>query len=145
MLNKRRSLSLALLATIGLATAAPVQAINFGDMMNPGKWMGGKKDRYDGPPPGYGYDQPYGPQGGYYGQPGGPGYGPGYGAGGYPGGGYPGPGFDPSQQGYAPAAPAYSAPAAGPAPGEFGGPSDQRIQQLEQRIQQLEQQLRNRR
>ena len=75
-------------AALGLAAlvlSTPVQAMNFGDMMNPGKWFDGKdKDYYDGP---YGYP------GGYYGH-------PGYG---YPGYGYPGygpQGYGP--QGYAP-------------------------------------------
>ena len=66
-------------------------ALNFGDMMNPSKWMGDKKDRnynderWDGP--GYGYGGPGYGYGGY----GGPGYGyggPGYGGQGYGGQGY---------------------------------------------------------
>jgi len=83
-------------------------AVNFGDMMNPSKWMGGKKDRdydderWDGP--GYGYGGPgygYGGPGYGYGGPGygygGPGYsygGPGYGGPGYGGQGYGGQGYD---------------------------------------------------
>jgi hypothetical protein len=100
-------------AVLGLAAlifAAPAQAMNFGDMMNPGKWMGGNDndDYYDGPYgyPGYGYG-PYGYPGYGYGYPGyGYGY-PGYGYGGYPG--Y-GPGYG---------APGYGAPGGGsqaPAP-----------------------------
>ena len=136
MLLKNRTLLPALLGAFGLVSAVSVEAINFGDMMNPGKWMGGNKDRYEGgPPPGYGYQQPYGPQGGYYGGQPGPGYG-----GGYPGGGYPAMGQDPYQQGYG-VAPGYPAPGAG-----SGGavPPEERIRQLEQRIQQLEQQLQRR-
>jgi len=56
--------------------------MNFGDMMNPSRWMGGNHDRYDdyrGRGYGYGY--------GY------PGWGPGYGGYGYPGWGYPGWGY----------------------------------------------------
>ena len=80
------------LAATGIVGAmlvyAPVsQAFNFGDMMNPGKWMGGKGgERYadwgEGGPYGGG---PWGPGGGYGGPYGGPGYGaPGlYGAPGY--------------------------------------------------------------
>ena len=84
-------------------------AMNFGDMMNPSKWMGNNKDRdyddrrWDGP--GYGYGGPgYGGPGWGYG---GPGYGyggPGYGVPGY---GYGGPGYGGSGYG----APAERAPA----------------------------------
>jgi hypothetical protein len=131
------------LASVGVLGASlaysPVsQAFNFGDMMNPGKWMGGgNRDRY--------YDDDYGPYGGPYGGPwgGGPGYcggpwggGPyGYGApwGGYgPYGGYP-----------RPAAPA--APAAGPQPKSSSSSSssssnvrDAQIDALKRRIDELE-------
>ena len=56
----------------------PAQAINFGDMMNPSRWMGGGKnrDRYDD------YYDDYGPYGGPWG--GGPWGGP-YGGGPYGG------------------------------------------------------------
>jgi hypothetical protein len=92
-------------------------AVNFGDMMNPSKWMGGSKDRdnddrrWDGPGygyggPGWGYGGPgygYGGPGWGYGGPGygygGPGYGYGYGYGG-PGYGYGGPSYGGS--GYGP-------------------------------------------
>jgi hypothetical protein len=156
---KHRLLALVTALGVAAAVAAPVQAVNFGDMMNPGKWMGGKKDRDDLPPPGYGYGQgPYGapPPGGYYGQPAGPGYGGGYpgggaypggaypgGAGAYPGGAYPGGGYDPYQQGYGGAAPAYPAPtysAPAATPSSTGDTSsDEKIRRLERRIQQLEQ------
>ena len=142
MLLKYRTLLPALLGALGLVSAASVEAINFGDMMNPGKWMGGNKDRHEGPPPGYGYQPPYGPQGGYYGGQPGPGYGGGYPGGDRPGGGYPAMGQGPYQQGYG-VAPGYAAPGAGPG-GVSGIPPEERIRQLEQRIQQLEQQLHRR-
>jgi len=76
----KRFLGLAAAGIIGTALAyTPVShAFNFGDMMNPGKWMGGGGDRYDddydddGP---YGDGGPYGggPYGGYGGPYGGPG------------------------------------------------------------------------
>ena len=74
-------------------------AFDFGNMMNPSKWVGGGRDRdYDDGPwgrPGYGY--------------GGPGYGyggPGYGYGG-PGYGYGGPGYGYGAPGYGYGAPRY--------------------------------------
>ena len=80
------------------------QEMDFGNMMNPSKWMGGgNNDRYYGGGPGYG-----GPGYGY----GGPGYGvgPGYGYGGPVGYG-PGPGYG------------YGGPGGyGPGPGYGGGP-----------------------
>jgi len=98
-------------------------AINFGDMMNPSKWMGDNRDRdYDdrrGGGPGYGY--------------GGPGYGyggPGYGYGG-PGWGYGGPGYGYGGPGYGYGGPGYGAPGwgyAGPGYGYggsgYGAPAD---------------------
>ena len=126
---------------LSLLLAMPVQAFDMGNMMNPSKWMGGKKDkdRYDddyyeddfyGPPPGYGYGAPgygYGAPGLGYGA---PGYG-GYGAPGYGGYGAPGYGADPALrglQGYdygtagAPSSgSAYSGPSYG---GNYTGPSD---------------------
>lgn len=111
------------LVAAGLLLAGNVQAFDFGNMMNPSKWMGGKDDDdryYDdyGPGPGYGYPGTYGP--GYgapgYGDPamyGAPGYAePGYGAPVYgaPGygtpGGYGSPGY--SSPGYG--TPGYGAP-----------------------------------
>jgi len=94
----------AALSLAAMLVSVPAQAINFGDMMNPGKWMGGNNDDdyYDGP---YGYPG--------YGYPGAYGY-PGYGYG-YPGYGYgPQPGYGP--QGYAPQGGGSSAPAPAPAP-----------------------------
>ena len=67
------------LGSLLLVTGA--QAMDFGNMMNPSKWMGGgNNDRYYGGGPGYG-----GPGYGYGGGPAGYGGGPGYGYGG-PGG-----------------------------------------------------------
>jgi len=85
---------------LGLLLANTSHAFNFGNMMNPSKWMGSNKDDdyYDRRDyPGYGYG---GPGWGYpgYGY-GGPGWGyPGYGYGapgwgGYPGYGYGAPGY----------------------------------------------------
>ncbi len=92
--------SLAAAASLGgLSLTGPVQAGMF-DMMNPGEWFGGDRDRYydhpyrygGGP---YGWGGPYGgyggPYGGWGGGPYGGGYGP-YGWGGPYGGGYGGPG-----------------------------------------------------
>ena len=67
----------------GLSVVGPVQAGMF-DMMNPGEWFGGGRDRYDDR---Y-YDGYYGGPYGRYGRYGG--YGP-YGWGGGPYGGYGGP------------------------------------------------------
>lgn len=80
-------------AAFGLIASTPVQAANFGDFMNPGKWFGGNKNRdWDDYYGGRGYGYPgrgYGYPGYGYGYPGyGHGY-PGYGYG-YPGYGYPG-------------------------------------------------------
>ena len=88
------------------------------NMMNPGKWFGGGRDRgryydddyyydryYDRWGPGYGYGRGWGPGWG--------GYGPGYGYGGWPGYGY---GYGP---GYGYGAPGYGAgnnPAPAPLP-----------------------------
>ncbi len=86
--------SLTVTAAVGLGSLATTQvahAMNFGDMMNPGRWFGGDNDRYDdryyggryGPYGGWG--GPYGPYG-YGAGPWGGGYGPyGGGWGGYPG------------------------------------------------------------
>ena len=79
-----------------LAYSPVSQAFDFGNMMNPSKWMGGGRDRYDDD---YYDDGPYGgsyggPYGGPYGRPYG-GYGPGpYGGGPYaPPGPYGAPGY----------------------------------------------------
>lgn len=124
--------TLTVLAT--LLVYAPVgHAFNFGNMMNPNRWMGGDRDRYDegyedyqgGPygAPGFGY--PYG------------GYGPGYGAPGYGAPGYaaPAPGYG---------APAYpSAPLAAPGvattPATGSAPVDSaEVQALKRRVEELE-------
>ena len=128
--------TLALAAAVTLAPVA--HAINFGDMFNPGRWMGGNNDDdyYDGPYGGYG---PYG---------GGP-WGPGYGGFGYPGyGGYgvPGYGYGASPYGYAPGgyapgfAPGYAVPAAPSAASSetASDTKDQQIEALQRRIEQLE-------
>jgi hypothetical protein len=82
---------------IGLLLSSTSHAFNFGNMMNPSKWMGNNRDddyydRRDYPGYGYGYG---GPGWGYpgYGY-GGPGWGyPGYGYGAPGWGGYPGYGY----------------------------------------------------
>lgn len=127
----RRSL-VAILATIAASASVPSSAFNFGNMMNPSRWMGGGGDRdygYDDGPwggPGYGYGG-YGPGYGAYG----PGYAaPGYGYGGYPGYyGYGAPGFYAAPPS---ATPTYGAPSSGPT----GGQSE--IEQLRKRVQELE-------
>jgi hypothetical protein len=125
-MNMRRAATLILGLTLA-AGGGSAFAINFGDMMNPSKWMGGNKNRdrddrdYYGP--GYGYG---GPGWGY----GGPGYGyggPGYGYGG-PGYGYGGPGWGYGAPGYggygAPGYGGYGAPGYGGA--GYGAPDDRR-------------------
>jgi hypothetical protein len=143
--------TLAVAGLIGATMAyAPItQAINFGDMMNPGKWMGGGKDRYDdweeyGPGPyGPGGPGPYGPPGsGPYG--GGP-YGGGpYGGGPYGGGPYGAPGYG-GAPGYPPAPGGYSARPPAPGPGSASAPSatsentkSAEIEALKRRIDELE-------
>jgi hypothetical protein len=135
-----------IMAAISVLLASPAGAFDMGNMMNPSKWMGGNKDRYDdyddyGGGPGYGY--PGGPPGYGYGGPpgygyGGPGYGgaPGYGYGGAPGYG-PGPGYG-YGGGYG-GVPGYgAAPYAAP-----GAASNQaEITRLKERIRQLEGDLR---
>ena len=146
---KRTTPRLGTLLTAGLLAAAlgfapEASAFNFGDVMNPGKWMGGKKrDNYDDlPPPGYGAPPP-----GYggYGAPGYGGYGPGPGYG--PEAGAPGYGAPPGGYGYgAPPVGGYAAPSApalqAPAPAPSTSADEQRIRELEQRIRQLESQQR---
>jgi hypothetical protein len=102
--NRNLLVSLPLAVTVGLGallTTGSALAMNFGDMMNPGRWFGGDNDRYDdryyggrygnygpyggwGGPYGGGWGGPYGggPWGGYYAPYGGgwggyPGYAPG--------------------------------------------------------------------
>jgi hypothetical protein len=130
-----------------LAYSPMNHAFDFGDMMNPGKWMGGGHDRYDD----Y-YDGPYGggPWGGPYGggpwggpDGGGPWGGPyggapfgGYGAGPYGRGpyGYPGAYRAPGHSSAAPRAPAAPAAKAPPSP----APNTSEIDDLERRIKALE-------
>ncbi len=133
---------------LALATGAlliqplPTLAFNFGDMMNPGKWMGGNRDRddyyddrdYDYGPNGYGLPLgPYGgnPYGGYGGYPY-RGYG---GYGGYaPWGAWaPPPAAPPSQVTTPAPAPA---PAAAPAPVQDSKTKE--IESLKRRIEELE-------
>jgi len=130
--------TLALLIGAGFVTAAGTCfAMDFGNMMNPSKWMGGGKDRdrgdYWGGPgygPGYGYGGPgYGWGGPGYGW-GGPGYG--YGGPGYGWGG-PGYGYGYGGPGYGYGSPGYGVPAAG------AGRDQSEIEALKQRINQLEQ------
>lgn len=143
----------------GCLLALPAAAFDFGNMMNPGEWFNGNRDRddyygdYYGPPGGYGYPYPYEAAPGYgapgYGVPAysAPGYTPGYATPGYPypaqgygASGYPAPGYAP--QGSVPAyqAPSYAAPQA-PAPAaKSGGTStdDAEIERLKQRVRELE-------
>ena len=128
----KRLIALATVGVIGATLAyTPVsQAFNFGEMMNPGKWMGGN-DRYDDD---WNGDGPYG--GGPYG--GGPyGYGgPGpYGAPGY--GPYGAPGYGVPRY--------YRAPGRLPAPARSTAPSSSsqntksaEIESLKRRIEELE-------
>ena len=130
--------ALSMAVVLGFAAYTPVaQAFNFGDMMNPGRWMGGDRDRYDDED--Y-YDGPYG--GGPWGGPGYGGY-PGYGYGGYPGygGGYPGYGGGYPSAGYG--FPGYgAAPPVAPAPAAAAAPSrpadSSEIDALKRRIEELE-------
>jgi len=125
-----------LAAVVGFTSyVPPVQAFNFGDMMNPGRWMGGKsRDRYDD------YYDDYGPYGGPWG--GGPWGGGPYGGGPYGGpygapyGGYGAPGYGYGAPGYmgAPAA----APPAAAAPAQSGSSSKSEIDALKRRIDELE-------
>ena len=119
-----------LFVAASLLLANPASAFDMGNMMNPSKWMGNKKDDdryyddyYDGP--GYGYG---GPGYGY----GAPGYGgdPAYGYGGAPGyGGDPGYGVG--------GGPGYGgAPAYGGAPGTESKEAE--IMRLKERLRQLE-------
>jgi hypothetical protein len=114
------------------------RAFDFGDMMNPGKWMGGGHDRYDddyGGPWGGGPYGAGGPLGGPYG-----GGGPwgGYGPGPYRGGPYAPPGYygAPGRPGGATVpAPAAPAPAA-----KAPASNNSKIEALQRRIEELESQ-----
>lgn len=140
--SSRFLVALAAAGAIGASLAyTPVSyAFNFGDMMNPGRWMGGgNRDRYDddyyGGPYGEGpWGGPYGggPWGG--GPYGGPGFGGPYGAPGY--GGYGAP-----PVGYGAPAPAYSAPApaaAAPKESTSSNTKSAEIEALKRRIDELE-------
>jgi hypothetical protein len=129
-----------LIVAVSLLLANSAYAFDMGNMMNPSKWMDGKKDkdRYDddyggpgyGGAPGYGYGGDPG-----YGYGGAPGYGygaaPGYGYGGAPGYGYGGaPGYDyGTVPGYG-GAPTYGTQGA--------GSNEAEIQRLKERLRQLE-------
>jgi hypothetical protein len=126
----------ALALAAAMTAASTAQAVNFGDMFNPGRWFGGGNDDdyyYD--------DGPWGPYGpgpyGYGGNPYGPYGAPGYGYGAAPYGYAPGmaPGVAP---GYAaPAAPAAAAAPTAAAPSSTDA-KDQEIEALKRRIEQLE-------
>ena len=136
--SSRFLITLAAAGAIGASLAyTPMSyAFNFGDMMNPGRWMGGgDRDRY--------YDDDYygGPYGGgpwgggpYGGPYGGPGFGGPYGAPGF--GGYGAP-----PVGYGAPAPAYSAPApaaSAPKEGTSSNTKSAEIEALKRRIDELE-------
>lgn len=127
-----RPVSAAALATVlGCSLYTPTsQAIDFGRMMNPSRWMTGDRRYDDGP-----YDYP-GPYGAPYGMPYGvPGFGappPGYGA---PNGWYPPPPGAAPMTGPAPAA-AAAAPAA-PTP-SAGGVDQHEVEALKRRVDELE-------
>jgi len=118
--------AVSLAALVGSSLHMPIaQGFDFGNMMNPGRWMGGDRDRYDD----Y-YDGPWGgPYGGYGGGPWGAPYGaPGFG---YPGYGYGTPGYY--------GAPAVTPPAAAPsAPAADNSASQREIDALKRRIEELE-------
>ncbi len=114
-------LSTTALATVLMAHAPLSEAFNFGNMMNPSRWMG--SDRYDNR-----YDDPYWggpPYGGGYGYPGvyGSPYGVPYAAPGF--GGVPAPGYG---------APGYGAV---PAPAQ-GSRDSSEVEALKRRIEELE-------
>ena len=133
MLTIAPKLSVVLAAGILSASFAHsplVRAFDFGNMMNPSKWMGSDRDRYDyddGPYRGGPWGGPYrGPWGGPWG-----GYGPGpYGGGPYGAPGYPGT-LPPASA--APTAPARRAPSPPAA-------SSSEIDELKRRIEELESQ-----
>lgn len=133
----------------GLLLTSTGHALDFGNIMNPSRWMGGDRggwdnNYYDGYGPAYG-PGPYGP--GY----GGPGYGygaPGYGYGapgygyGAPGYGYPAPGYGAPAYGYGAPGYAYGAPANAPAPSQPDSGTAAEIKQLQERIRKLEEEAR---
>ena len=130
------ALSLAALVAAGTWTP-PAEAFNFGNMMNPNRWMnGGGRDRYydDGPWGGWGPGSWGGPYGGGYGPGWGSpygGYGPGWGGPyGAPYGGVPGYGWGAPGYGVAPA------PAAPPAAGTASDRGE--VEALKRRVKELE-------
>ncbi len=133
--------TLLIIGASGLVSMQATHAAGFNpmNMMNPGKWFGGRDrgryyDDYDRYGPGYG---------GYY-APGYRGYGPGYGYGhGAPGYGYGAPGYGYGAPGYGYGAPGYGyAPAPTyPAPTQSAPGSGDRsgeIRELQDRIERLE-------
>ena len=131
--------ALSLAAAVSSSAYTPVaQALNFGNMWNPSRWMGGgHNDYYDdglyGSPWGGGYGDPYGGYGGYEGYGGGP-WGAPYGAPGY-GAGYPGIGYGAPGYFGAPAAGISPLPSAS-APSTAGSKAE--IDALKRRIEELE-------
>lgn len=134
-----KTLSAISIAAVVAATGyiPPANAFNFGDMMNPGRWLGGgrNRDRYNDD-----YYDDWGPYGGgpYGGGPygGGPWGGGPYGGG--PWGGYPG-GYGGYGAPYAaPAAPVAAPAPAAPAKPSAGGSGE--IEALKRRIEELESQ-----
>jgi len=128
-------LALALATGALLIQPIPTLAFNFGDVMNPGKWMGGNRDRDDyyddrdyGP---YGYGLPYGHYGAPYG-----GY-PYGGYGGYPYGGYAPWGAWAPPPAAAPSQVTTPAPSATPAPPVQDSKAKE-IESLKRRIEELE-------
>lgn len=109
------------LATVLMVHAPLTEAFNFGNMMNPSRWMG--NDRYDDR-----YDDPYwgGPYGGGYGYPGA--YGSPYGMP-YPVPGYGAPGYGAVP--VVPVAPSVSAPVQTP-------DTSSEVEALKRRIEELE-------
>lgn len=131
--------ALGALAVVGATTVyAPIaQAFNFGDMMNPGRWMGGgRDDDWDEYGPGPYGGGPWGPGPGPYGPYGGA-AGP-YGVGPYGPGAYGAPGYG-GAPGYYGAPGAIRAPAA-PAPKESASQNTKsaEIEALKRRIDELE-------
>ena len=119
--------ALSLVTLVALESfTAPAQAVNFGNMMNPNRWMGGRDRYYD--------DGPWGnPWGGGYGNPWGSGYGnPWGGPYGAPGYGYPAPDYRYGAPGY----PAAAGP--GSAPRQGGAATQEEVEALKRRIQELE-------
>ena len=124
-MKKKSVLVYTALLTLGcggmsLTQTAYAAGFNPMNMMNPGKWFGGGRDRgrgyydddyyYDRYGPGYGYGRGWGPGWGGYGPGYGYGYGPGWGGYGPGWGGY-GPGYGYGAPGYGPGRSQQAAPA----------------------------------